>query len=76
MALTLGKFMAGPIGRGLRILVGVIVLAYALFGGVTGVGQIVLLALGVFFVVVGAFNICVIAALLGAPLSGKKVLEM
>jgi uncharacterized protein YhhL (DUF1145 family) len=67
--------MAGPIGRGVRVLVGVVVLAIALglFGAVESPLNIILIVLGLFFVLVGAVNICLFAPLFGGPLMGKDV---
>lgn len=69
------KFMAGPIGRGVRILAGVIVLAFALglFGTVASPLNIILAVVGLFLVLVGVFNVCVFAPLFGGPLMGKDV---
>ena len=69
--MAFAKFMAGPIGRGVRILAGVIVLALGLFAAQTP-WNFVLIALGVVFVAVGVFNICLIAPFIRAPLSGKQ----
>lgn len=71
--MAFAKFMAGPIGRGVRILAGVIVIALGLFA-VQAPLSYVLLALGVVFVAVGVFNVCLIAPIIGAPFSGKTTL--
>lgn len=68
------RFMAGPIGRGARILVGIAVLIW----GVTMLASstvwgVVLLALGAFFIIVGVANICVFAPLFGGPFNGRKL---
>ena len=62
------KFMSSTAGRLLRALVGVVVLAI----GITG-NNIWLDLLGLFFIAVGALDICVFAPLFKLPLSGKKV---
>jgi hypothetical protein len=68
------KFMAGPIGRGVRIIAGVILVLVGLLG-VGDVGGIVLAAVGVVVFLAGALNVCLISPILGAPFSGKKALE-
>jgi hypothetical protein len=64
------RFMSSTAGRVARAAIGVvlIVLAFVLAGG-----WLWLLAPGVFFVAVGALDVCVFAPLFGMPLSGKKV---
>jgi hypothetical protein len=71
--MAFAKFMAGPIGRGVRILAGIVVLALGLFA-VQQPWNFVLIALGVVFVAVGVFNVCLIAPIIRAPLSGKAAL--
>ncbi len=72
--MAFAKFMAGPIGRGVRIIVGVILVLVGLLG-VGDVGGIVLAAVGVVVLLAGALNVCLISPILGAPFSGKKALE-
>lgn len=60
------KFMSSTAGRVLRALVGVVVLIL----GMTG-GNVWLDLLGVFFIAVGVFDVCVFAPLFKLPLSGK-----
>jgi hypothetical protein len=71
--MAFAKFMAGPIGRGVRVLAGIIVIALGLFA-VQAPLSYVLLALGVVFVAVGVFNVCLIAPIIGAPFNGKATL--
>ncbi|MCB9452512.1 MAG: DUF2892 domain-containing protein [Anaerolineaceae bacterium] len=73
--MAFAKFMSGPIGRGIRILAGIVVLALGLglFGAVDSPLNIILDVVGVFLIAVGAFNICVFAPLFGGPLMGKDV---
>ncbi|MFM6974216.1 MAG: YgaP-like transmembrane domain [Agromyces sp.] len=72
--MNFARFMSGPIGRGARILVGIALLVWAanIIAATTTLG-VVLLVLGVFFVFVGAANICVFAPLFGGPLRGKDI---
>lgn len=72
--MAFAKFMAGPIGRGVRILAGVLFIALGLFVVAQPLGYL-LAALGVVFVLVGVFNVCLIAPIIGAPLSGKATLS-
>ncbi len=64
------RFMASPTGRGLRALVGiaVIIIGFALGGGWIALGVV-----GLVFVAVGVFDLCLLAPLFGQPLSGKAV---
>jgi hypothetical protein len=72
--MAFAKFMAGSIGRGVRILAGVLFIALGLFVVAQPLGYL-LAALGVVFVLVGVFNVCLIAPIIGAPLSGKATLS-
>jgi hypothetical protein len=67
------KFMAGPIGRGVRVLAGALLVALGLFGMEQPVG-ILVAAVGVVFILVGVLNICLIAPIIGAPFRGKEAL--
>ena len=68
------RFMATPTGRGVRILVGLGLIAW----GWTMRGQtpgIVLMIVGLVPLLAGMFNVCFIAGLIGVPFSGRKALE-
>lgn len=65
------KFMASTAGRLLRIALGAGLIAAGYFFGL-----VPLMLVGVLPVLAGAFNICVIAPLLGVPFSGNKVTEL
>jgi hypothetical protein len=70
--MSFARFMAGPIGRGIRVVSGIILFIIGL-----SVGSIIgwLLAIvGVVAFLAGAFNVCLLAPLLKAPFSGKEVL--
>lgn len=71
--MAIAKFMAGPIGRGVRILVGVALIALGLSGSLDQTTGIIVAVVGVLPVLAGALNFCLIAPLLGAPLSGAKI---
>ncbi len=64
------KFMASGAGRALRALVGVVLIVV---GAVLGGAWWALGALGLVFVAVGVFDVCLLAPLFGQPLSGKEV---
>ncbi len=70
--MALAKFMAGPIGRGARIVLGIvlIVLGLAVVGDTAG---LILAAVGVVPILAGVFNVCLIGPIIGAPLSGKDL---
>jgi hypothetical protein len=67
------KFMAGPIGRGGRIVVGILLMVWG-FSRSTTLGT----AVGVFGIVAfvaGAMNWCLLAKLIGAPFKGSDALK-
>ena len=65
-------FMASPLGRGLRIVVGAL-LIYLGLSVVQGVGGTVLALFGILPLVTGLLNLCVLAPLLGAPFRGSAL---
>jgi hypothetical protein len=67
------KFMAGPVGRGLRIAAG---LALVLIGAfyVGHAGGVVLAVVGVAPLLAGLFNVCLFAPLFGGPFNGRQAL--
>jgi hypothetical protein len=70
--MSFARFMAGPVGRGIRVAAGLalIIIGLAMGGG----GGWVLAIVGLLPLLAGALNICVIAPLLKAPFSGKDAL--
>lgn len=66
------RFMAGPVGRGVRIVAGLVLIAVGLAVGSTG--GTVLAVVGVLPLLAGVLNICVIAPLLKAPFRGRDAL--
>ena len=66
-------FMARPLGRGLRIVAGIalIGLGWTMRENTSG---IILIAVGLAPLLAGAFNVCLIAPLIGAPFSGRGAL--
>jgi hypothetical protein len=67
-------FMASMSGRILRAAAGGVLIGLGL-GLVKGTGGWVMLAVGVFLVLVGLFDVCVFAALFGKPFTGKRLRE-
>jgi len=67
-------FMAGPVGRGVRILAGValIALGWSRLGTTSGT---LLMIVGLLPLLAGIFNVCLIAPIIGAPFSGRAALE-
>ncbi|HEX2906853.1 MAG TPA: YgaP-like transmembrane domain [Phototrophicaceae bacterium] len=72
--MAFAKFMAGSIGRAVRIIAGVVLIGLGLLVLKDTVG-LLLTVVGIVFVLVGVLNVCLIAPLIGAPFSGKAALE-
>jgi hypothetical protein len=72
--MAFAKFMAGPLGRIIRIVAGVALIALGLLniGGTTGV---IVAIVGAVPVLAGLFNVCLVAPLIGAPFSGSEALR-
>ncbi len=66
------SFMASPAGRLVRIVAGIILIAWGLVG-LSGVTGVVVAIIGLLPLVAGVFDFCVFAPLFGAPLSGTKI---
>jgi len=64
------EFMATPLGRGLRVVVGGVMI-YLGLAVVQGVGGTILAVAGLAPIVTGMLNICLLGPLLGAPLKGS-----
>ena len=64
------KFINSPAGRIARIVVGLALIVW----GYTS-GGIVLIIIGLIPLAAGALDLCLISALLGGPISGKKLRE-
>jgi hypothetical protein len=72
--MAFAKFMAGPVGRAARIILGVALIVVGL-ASVGGTGGIILAVIGVVPILAGGLNFCLIAPIIGAPFSGRKALE-
>ncbi|MFV0258280.1 MAG: YgaP-like transmembrane domain [Acidimicrobiales bacterium] len=65
------RFMSGPIGRGVRVVVGVVLVVLGIAAG--NVGGWILALVGAVFVLTGALNICLLAPLFKGPLKGSDL---
>jgi hypothetical protein len=70
--MAFAMFMATPLGRGLRVVIGA-VLIYLGLSVVQGVGGTALALFGILPLVTGLLNLCVLAKLLGAPFRGSEL---
>jgi hypothetical protein len=66
------QFMSSGLGRGLRIVAGIILIAVGL-AVVGGTGGIMLAVVGLVPLLAGVFDVCLFAPLFGAPLKGADV---
>ncbi len=65
-------FMASTAGRIVRIVAGIVLVAWGLFG-LTGTTGVVVVVIGALPLLAGLFDFCVFAPLFGCPLSGSKI---
>lgn len=65
------KFINSPVGRIARVVVGLVLIAWGYISS-----GIVLIIIGLIPLAAGAFDLCLVSALLGGPISGKKVREI
>ena len=70
--MAFARFMASPLGRAVRVLAGIALIAIGLAMG--GTGGIILAVVGVVPLLAGLLNVCVFAPLLRVPFNGRKVL--
>jgi len=65
------RFINSPAGRAVRVIAGLAIIG----GGYTvgGTGGVVLMIVGLVPIAAGVFNLCLISALLGGPLSGSRL---
>lgn len=69
---TFVKLMASPFGRIIRVIAGLAIIAWGLLG-MGGANGYIVAAVGILPILTGMLNICVVAPLMGSPLSGSKV---
>lgn len=70
--MPLAKFMASPVGRVARILIG---LALIVTGLLAGGPMLALVAVGLIFVAVGVVNVCLIGPIIRAPFKGSDAIR-
>jgi len=66
------KFINTPMGRVVRIVAGLALIAWG-YVQLPEISGIILIVLGLIPFVAGAFHMCLISALLGGPISGAKI---
>jgi Protein of unknown function (DUF2892) len=66
------QFINSPAGRLARLVIGVGLVAWGYTQRGTGTG-LVYMAVGLVLLAAGAFNLCLISALLGGPISGARI---
>ncbi len=66
------SFIASPAGRIIRVLAGLMLMAWGILG-VGGNEGYIIAGVGALPLLTGLFNVCLFAPLLGYPLSGAKV---
>ena len=64
------KFMATTIGRGARIVLGIVLIVLGLLV-IEGTGGVIVAVVGIVPILAGVFDVCLIAPIFGAPFSGK-----
>jgi len=69
---ALARFVNSPTGRVVRVVVGIalILWGYTRLGSTAG---IVLIVVGLIPLLAGVFDLCLVSALLGGPISGSRV---
>ncbi len=70
--MAFAKFMASPLGRGVRIVAGLVLIAAGLLV-VKDTGGLILAIVGLVPLVAGSIDVCLFAPLFGGPLQGMKV---
>ena len=76
--MTFSRYMSQPIGRIIRAVLGLVLIALAFFviGGTVGtVVGIVVGIIGLVLIAAGTFNFCVVAPFVGGYFDGRKNLE-
>lgn len=66
------SFMASTTGRLVRILAGIVLIAWGALG-LSGTTGIIVAIVGVVPLLAGLFDFCIFARLFGCPLSGSKI---
>jgi hypothetical protein len=72
--MAFAQFMATGLGRALRAIAGIVLIALGVMI-VQGTWGYLLAVIGLVPLLAALFNVCLIAPLLGAPFSGRAVLQ-
>ena len=66
------RFMASPLGRGLRIIIGIALIAWGI-GGVGGASGAIIAIVGLLPLTLGVINGCILAPMLKVPFRGSRL---
>ena len=66
------SFMASPLGRLMRVVIGMVVIAWGLTAFKGPAGNVVAF-FGLFPLIAGLMDVCPLAPLFGSPMSGKRI---
>ena len=66
------QFINSPLGRLVRVVAGIVLIGWGLTQRGTSTG-IILIVVGLVPLAAGAFNLCLISALLGGPINGARI---
>jgi hypothetical protein len=66
------RFMNSMAGRGIRIVAGLVLIAWS-YSQLEQTSGIILVLVGLVLMSAGAFDLCLISPLIGGPVSGKKI---
>jgi hypothetical protein len=66
------RFMASPLGRGLRIVIGLALIGWGIGGVGGGLGRVIAIA-GLLPLTLGVINGCILAPFLNVPFRGSDV---
>jgi hypothetical protein len=71
---SFAQFINSRLGRQVRLVVGVALIAWGFIARSTAAG-VILMMVGLVPLVAGAFDLCLISALLGGPISGSRIAD-
>lgn len=71
--MSFAKFMSGPVGRGVRILAGLVLIVIGI--KMRHVGGAIVALVGLVPLFAGLTNVCVLAPLLRVPFNARKLKE-
>ena len=73
-SMAFARFMASTAGRLLRVVAGLVLIAWGWSMHETSTG-VILMVVALVPILAGAFNVCLIAPIIGAPFAGKDALR-